>query len=446
MSKQRDRRLSWLANGLLALGVIVLIGGLAWAIESALQTAPDSGPGSNEAQGYPPPDTANTPGVTSTPGVSQSFAKTCEFPLIAEEKNDDPIVTTSGMWSVTSPRIAMTHDTGIGVGSWNQAGDQLLLFRYGPKPGRQTIDLFYTETGELTTLAEGDDGDRSKPKWLGTSGLIAYSDQNTEGISSLRVVDPASKSSSLVAESDKSLVRLEFDSSLLIDDLFFLGADKALMAYSSASRSVVSIDGAGAAELPMPGPNDWPYQLTASPDGQHAVASNGGGSFWLSRDGAPPCRVDLSSILGPSGSLSGVQFSPNGRYLAGRSQRPGTGSIPIPGPFTLLDLQTGKGISLPITKGIGVDGFVWSPDSRAIAAMVFLGLDDSGVSREALVIVDVVSLEATRQLESTEFFSAGVWGMAWNPNGKEIAFACPARDKSGHYFGQLCVAPVDGVK
>ena len=92
-----------------------------------------------------------------------------------------------------------------------------------------------------------------------------------------------------------------------------------------------------------------------------------------------------------------------------------------------------------------MNGFAWSPDSRSIVALVYLG-NETGVSRESLVMVDIVNREAKRQLEATEFVSGGIWGMAWNPNGEEIAFACLAQDKSGRFFGQLCIAPVEDVK
>ena len=446
MPNRMIHKQGWQTKGSLVLGALFLLGALAWAIGPKLQATTHPEVRSGEAQASPSPDAANTD-ATNTARGNLPITKICEFPLLAEAKTADPEVANSGTWSVTAPRVAVTYEAGIGVSSWNREGDELLIYRIGPKPGRQTIDLLDTRTDELTTIAEGEIGYGSIPKWLGPSGLVAYLDRNKDGVFHLRILDPVAQSSNLVAESDRTWVSVEFDSSVLAEDLFFLGANDALMAYSTVSRNVTAIDEMGAASLPTPGPMDWPfYQLAISPDGQHAVASGSSGSFWFSRDGTSPCRLDLASLLGPSGSLVSVQFSPSGQYLAGRGLFMLRADKSKSGPFTLIDLRTGKSLSMPITDGIEVAGFAWSPDSRAIAALVYLGMDESNVSRESLVMMDVMNEEAKSQLEGTEFHSAGIWGMSWNPNGHEIAFACPARNGSGHYFGQLCLAHVERVK
>ena len=145
-----------------------------------------------------------------------------------------------------------------------------------------------------------------------------------------------------------------------------------------------------------------------------------------------------------------ARWSPDGRYLAlittsnFPGQERGTGGEILATELTLVDFQAGILRTLVFTPDITpghhyVTDLAWGPDSRFLAVMGVLGINEFGTEEGGVFMVEAAT-GAARLAATGEDLGGGVWGtqLIWSPDGAFLMANCPTRQE-----GRLCMLAVE---
>jgi len=132
-----------------------------------------------------------------------------------------------------------------------------------------------------------------------------------------------------------------------------------------------------------------------------------------------------------------AQWSPNGRLRAAILTPGARAGAPLPvTQLQILDAATGQTRTWEDAPRFVTD-LAWAPDGRWLAVLAVTEITADGAERAQLFLVDAIT--AAAYLAREESFGGGTWGeqLAWSPDGRWLAAACPTEE-----IGRLCLLPV----
>ncbi len=396
---------------------------------------------------YPPPATPTPPGPPATPTVAPTPIPRCTFAARPAPVEPGPPLEA---YQFSEPKIVLTHPAAIGIAGWLPDGQRLLITRDVPGTNRQSIDVLDVQTGELSTYAERE-GSSGKPVWLAALKAVAYltlvaekgeeqpiryhpelwisygSPQRVECLISdvwgALAVEPDGKRLWYFSRAN-----LDRPQQLNVETKAIQPAplDLAPLRYPKYPEPVQSMLGLSA------------FQIAWHPDGSQLVFYTQPWTFLFDMRTNQICEIDLGRSEPENMPIWAMEakWSPNGRYLAFITigslpdQASGTGAAILYTDLTILDTRTGDLRTLQPAPDINpgqhyVTDIAWAHDSRHLAVLGLVRMDEVGIAYDGLFFVDAVSGEFRRILPDHEFGGAWGWEAAWSPSGSLLAVLCP---------------------
>jgi hypothetical protein len=166
------------------------------------------------------------------------------------------------------------------------------------------------------------------------------------------------------------------------------------------------------------------------------------------------CEIDLGRFLEGMVKIMPIwaleaKWSPDGPDVAlittgsAPGKASGTGWVIQSTELTIVNVKTGALRTLQLAPDINpgqhyVTDIDWAPDSRYLAALAVVGIDEMGSEQGGMFIVDATTGEFQRGPSSYDL-GGGPWGwqLAWSPDGAQLAVNCPTPE-----VGRLCIIPV----
>ncbi len=401
---------------------------------------------------YPPP-------ITPAPSPPTIPVPPCTFvgrPALAEP---GPSLEA---YQFSEPKIVLTHPAAIGIAGWLPDGQRLLITRDVPGANRQSIDVVDVQTGELSTYAERE-GSSGKPIWLPALKAVAYltlvaekgEEQPIRYRPELWISYGNPQQVERLTSDVRGALAVEPDGKRL---WYFLRSEPDhLQIYDVETRSVQAapLDLAPLRYL-KPG-LEWAmrdrspeFKMVWRPDGSQVVLYSQFWTFLLDPKTNQVCELDLGDYIAermdiPPWALE-AQWSPDGRYVAFIT----TDSLQAPfrrTELSILDMETGEHRTLSPGPDIEpgrhyVTDMAWAPDSRHLAVLGVVRIDEVGVEHQGLYLIDIAVGEFQRVFPDREF--GGAWGeaLAWSPDGLQLAILCPRILQRNPPVGEggLCLA------
>ena len=415
------------------------VGGPAWPGFQSPPATPTQPPSPPETPTKPSPTLAPTltPLPTKGPVATSTPVALCTFgPPVPPEPGP-----SLDAYVFSEPSVVLTHTSGIGIIGWLPDGQNLLITRLSSNGSTESIRTF--NVIERTEKGYGEWGGFSigfnpKPVWLNAISAVAFAD------------DMADQQIGLyIAQGDGSLPQV------VVADLTY----RFIAASPTGDRVVFFAQSAkGQPEIYNTSQEQvqtFPFQLPFTqrygagvyhavwhPDGNRIGFYSNAGFYLADVNTGQICEIDLGTKYGGKRWAAGAQWSPNGHYLAALTTvgEPAVRFIDL----TIIDMGSGEQRRLNLGHQY-LHLITWSPNSRDL--LVIAQTEPAQIKGDSysLYLVNANTGESRHMLSDHPFVFAGIWGVAWSPNGQEIALACPTTDPAGTTIreGQLCLISVE---
>jgi Tol biopolymer transport system component len=344
----------------------------------------------------------------------------------------------------------LTHTTNISVFDWLPDGERLLIARRAdPHPPEEYLEVFNVQTGALQRLGEWDifsGGYNIEPVWLDAEQAIVFGDRvngqrglyigREHGAPAQEIVAGLASLHPAVSPDGQRIVFLPETPANQPQIL-----DIARSQRQNLASTLPVLPEKLAMQLHIS--RQDPYHMVWHPDGSR-IAFYNNVSFYLADLGTGQmCELHLGAHGGQK--LWGVdaKWSPDGRYLAALT----TAGEPVVSfiDLTILDMSTGETRRIDLGYEY-LHTLSWSPNSRDLATMASaVHVDFARQYQYDLYLVDAVTGDSRQMLAEHIFMLSGVYGVAWSPDGQEIALACPTIDPVEDVIaeGRVCLISVE---
>ena len=402
---------------------------------------------------YPPPASPTPPAPPATPTVAPIPVPRCTFAARPAPAEPGPPLEA---YRFSEPQVVLTHTSAIGIAGWLPDGERLLITRLIPGQPREYVEVFNTRTGQLQRYGERHSLP-GKPVWLAAHQAVAFADVASDNQVVLRISrGEAAPVETPVAGLAASFLEASPDGRQVV--FFPLDAQNRPEALDVAQTKRQTFPGT----LPL---TSWqelsalsqqygpePYRATWSPLGNQLAFYNDTGFYLVDGPSGQICEVDLGFEEGETRYGKRWAFvarwSPNGRYLAMLTT---LGDAPVGfSDLTILDTSTGELRSTHPERYIEpgryyVTDLSWAPNSRDLAILVTVKVDEIGASFDELYLAEIMSGEFRPLLSGWDFGRPWGGSLAWSYDGLQLAVLCPRplQTTPPTAENRLCIIPID---
>jgi Tol biopolymer transport system component len=445
-------KLGWLA-------LLVALTGCALSSTPEATTAPPATPTPGVTQ-IPPPATytpsptlqaqAAAPSPTSapptpTPTITPTpLASPCSFD--AGPASQAP-ASFLDAYVFAEPQVVLTHTESIVIFDWLPDGERLLIARGAdPRPPEEYLEVFNVQTGALQRLGEWNMysvGYTIEPVWLDAEQAIVFGDSANEQWGLYIGRGSGSPAQELVAglaslhpAVSPDGQRVVFLPQSLANQPQIL--DVARSQVQNLTFTLPTLPEELAMQLHIS--RQDPYHMIWHPDGGRIAFYDNVGFYLADLNTGQMCELYLGADWDRKSWAVDAKWSSDGRYLAALTAA-GEPVVPFID-LTILDMSTGE------TRRINLGheylyNLSWSPNSRDLVLMAEADRSDPArMSQYDLYLVDAATGDSRQMLAEHIFMFSGAYGMAWSPDGKEIALDCPVAE-GATAKGQICLIPVE---
>lgn len=435
---------------------ILLIVGLMLA---ACQPLPSA---STTTDAYPPPDAAATeeakpaPEVSPYPGPGDPTVTpmptlrpplpACEYQASLESSSLSPVTLDSFVFG--KPSVALSGKTGLLVINWLSETNDLLFARELRERVGESIESLNLDTGEILKYGEKSGDSTSfnpKPIWSIKDQNVLFAEISPAlEISLVRGISGEAGAEQLTNSLGSPYLAISpIDNSIIVASKSDGG--KLISFDTQEKKEGYSIfDFSGFAESPdkLVIPIN---SISWQPRGNLVTISGRFGLLLGNTVNGSLCRVNLNQkSIGDYWALNAV-WSPSGNYVA-FLETIGDPIVPYIH-VALLNIATGdiRSIDLGLQS---IYSLVWSPISDYFIAVGSRDMQtlatENKLNQQEMYLVDAETGKYKRVLDGEPLHFTGIWGIAWKPDGKSVAYSCPQVDASSLVIeGRICVVSVE---
>lgn len=352
-----------------------------------------------------------------------------------------PTATASALDSIQlgEPRVVFTHTSAIGVIEWLPNSQEVLLTLQQPDVLTETIELLNIASGQRRLLAARP-AEESRPVWLAGSNQVAYA-MRPDTAEVRYEVRLSGSGNSQNPQRPASVGAINSDISGRGERLLVVEQNQATVLKVSANDQVAEET---VIDLKNDGfePENWRtrFRTQWSASGEKVALYDTQGFAVFDLPSGQLRRYDLGEEhseaygYGPRWVIR-ARWSPNGERIALITTVDDSTGIFRYTDLTILNVLTGEFVNTKI--GRYVTDVTWDTRGRFMATLINIGQRE-GAGLEGIFLIDGTNGEYRQFLPKQEFWGgqSGV-GIAWNPNGKQIAMNCPTQNE-----GRLCLVDV----